>query len=288
MNRRFFVIVFLFQFVCSYSQTTLTNAQVYNYSIGDTIQYSIPNAMCGTSPPYSRQFIVLQKNTSTNHIDYVVNSATVDGCGGCAGSNWNSTNTVTMSINNADSLAKHQLIYGHSLCITSQSVYIDTNFVTTYGKLVNQRKFQNTANIGGCSVNYGISSLIEGVGEFYTLIVNQNGDPCHYARDIAYIHKVGEAPIGNRINFPVGIAELSSLDEISLFPNPIVDGKIYLSNYNMSKVKVSIFTLDGKLIYEEESNSSVIEVNKVMVPGMYFVKCQKDTNEAFVKKVLVY
>lgn len=289
MKARFIIILFLFQFVCSYSQTTLTNAQVYNYSVGDTIQYTIPNALCGVSPSYSSRFIVLQKTVSANQLDYIVNQTTMDGCGGCAGTNWNYNATLTVTINNADSLVKHQLIYNHSLCITSQSLYTDTNFVTTYGKQVNQRKFLNTSNVGGCSVNYGLSSLIEGVGEFYTLTVNQNGDPCYYAKNIVYVHKIGEAPFGNRIDFPtVGIKEMSSLDGITLFPNPIFNGKICLSNDKLLKVRVSITTLEGKLIYEEESNSSLIEISKEIIPGFYFVKCQIDSKESIVKKVLVY
>lgn len=289
MRKLYYILVICFFVNLSFfGQTTLTNGMVYNYSVGDTIQYRVPNAMCGVNPPYDRQLIVLQKTVSVNHIDYVVLSTTVDGCGGCAGPNWNSVNTVTMSINNADSLAKHQSIYYNSICITSQSVYTDTTYVATYGKITDRRKFQTTSNVGGCSVNYGFSYLIEGIGEFYTLVVNQNGDPCNYAKTLMFAHKVGEAPIGSRLLFPVGVRELNELDGISVFPNPSIDGEIYVSNEKMLKVNISITTLEGQLIYKEESNLSLIKIDKEIAPGIYFVKCQKGTAESVVKKLIVY
>jgi len=73
--------------------------------------------------------------------------------------------------------------------------------------------------------------------------------------------------------------ERRNIEEIQIFPNPFSE-KFVITNPEQELLKISILSMDGRLIFEEEQSSSRIEFNqtKDMPSGTYFYQIEYEQN----------
>jgi hypothetical protein len=72
---------------------------------------------------------------------------------------------------------------------------------------------------------------------------------------------------------------------IKVFPNPSAD-RFTISFKNMNGVKVSIYDVLGKVVYQNSTNKEKLEVDNDFKPGIYLVKVVDDTNKAYHTKLI--
>lgn len=275
--KRFYLFVVLTLFSCKYyGQTMLTNGMVYNYSVGDTIKYDI---QVNAGPPISYTVSYIQKIVKTDTFIYQVKQQFYQpaSCMTCSPSAGITTYSSQVTDLNANAI---HFVLTNTVCTTQY----DSLYTNGCGQMVNLR--QNNWGPTCFEPDMYKSYLIEGVGLFYEYSYGQ--DPNHdiHKKILTYYHKVGQSPCGGN-GIPLGIEPIASLSTISVYPNPVINEKIYVTKGDESKVNISILTLEGKLIYQEESKSKVIEISKKFAPGIYFIRFQNASGESLVKKLII-
>ena len=90
------------------------------------------------------------------------------------------------------------------------------------------------------------------------------------------------------IKTTVGIEESESLYEIKIYPNPTFDF-IYLKTKKPEDFKVSISSVEGRVIMEKIINNAVItKINVSTLPkGLYFITIEDKNNRKKVSKLIV-
>lgn len=89
------------------------------------------------------------------------------------------------------------------------------------------------------------------------------------------------------INYVVNV-DKTNQPKITLYPNPAKD-EITIFSKDLKITKVSIFSIDGKIIYNstvENSNSSQIQVSN-FYSGIYLINVELENGEIFQDKVIV-
>jgi hypothetical protein len=272
----YFLTCILFSF-CFYGQIILTNGMLYNYSVGDTLQYEIPTSSC-TGIPSIHTRTILQKNLLVDTINYLIKDEYYDNCGGCfpIGSG---SNTYSLQITNLNSNAQFNTYSSNCLSFS------DTAYIDGCGKNVNERRFIYQVSTN-CDIISGHDYLIEGLGEFYSGYIKENGDPCYRAKRIICYQKMGESRCGNCLSF-TGIKDYLKLKDILICPTPSINSEISILNNERQKLYISISTIEGKEVYKNESNDLVIKIKHEFLPGVYFVKFQLLSGEAMNKKMII-
>jgi hypothetical protein len=285
--RKTLALLFLSLFASMRSQVTLTNAQVFNYSVGDTIQFEIVHAWCPTKPTLYNQWVILQKTSIPNQITYILEEKRRDNCNGCLGSYGNYSLTNTLVISNADSLAKYVEAYNTSPCIP-YGLYTESVFTDPNGKLTNLRTFQtNTMNPSCTPQNGSNARLTAGVGESYYLSV-QNGDPCFFSKDFNYYHKIGENPVGTSTKFTVGLKEVKPQEnEITIFPNPTSDGNFGIENPAKDVLNIRILSVTGQELFAISSEENIIFIKPQLPPALYVISIHRASGENLIKKLII-
>jgi hypothetical protein len=284
--RVLYILLFFNSLTFLRGQTTLTNGQVFDYSVGDTIEYKITYDYCGATPPLNYQWVIKQKTISANQIDYTLKFTQQDNCNECLGTSWNKSYTKYLTIANADSLANFTEAYSHTPCLTN-STYTDSAFSDANGKMTNYRLFQPN-HIGSCYPQSASAYLTEGVGESYILSVNQNGDPCGYQKYINYYHKVGEDPVGTHFKFTVGVPIVSPpYTEVIIFPNPTSGGNFTVANPKKDALDVRIISLMGQELFAISSREKLIEVKTQLPPAVYIITVHSAFSENLIRKIIV-
>ena len=76
---------------------------------------------------------------------------------------------------------------------------------------------------------------------------------------------------------------------LSMYPNPSADKISFeLKNIDFNKISIAIFDVNGRKIKQKISNNNLIEIDtKPFTSGVYFVKIQRDNNNALVTKKLI-
>ncbi len=76
-----------------------------------------------------------------------------------------------------------------------------------------------------------------------------------------------------------------SIEDLSIYPNPVSNGKIYISTkLNLSK-EVEIFDVLGKKIYSTSMFGKELNISKLS-PGIYILKI-KENNISATRKLVV-
>ncbi|MBI3521127.1 MAG: T9SS type A sorting domain-containing protein [Bacteroidetes bacterium] len=244
-----FTVICLFSFRF-FSQTILTNGMVYNYFVGDTIEYYI---QANASPFISYTITFTQKTIKADTLLYQVKEQYYQppSCMTCSASA--GINTYSYQVTDLNSNAIH-----FALTNTVCTIQYDSSYANGCGQ----------------------------VGLFYNYMYGQ--DPNHYmnTKTLTYYHKVGQPPCGaNRM--VMGLTSISSLSAISVYPNPSSQEKIYIDNANRLKLFISIMAPDGKLVYQAESSEKLTEIHKELATGIYFMKLQNVNGESLIKKLII-
>ena len=103
---------------------------------------------------------------------------------------------------------------------------------------------------------------------------------------------VGDLPT---VGYPFGIdttttdiSEIEKLQSISVYPNPVVTGKITVENHSQELVKsVQIIDLQGRILKTISTNSIKSEINiGGQMKGMYYLRIETD-NSVETRKIIV-
>ena len=70
-----------------------------------------------------------------------------------------------------------------------------------------------------------------------------------------------------------------------MYPNPVSNGKVYISSKNDSNKEVIIFDLLGKKVLQTMLNSRELNVSN-LIPGVYIIKINED-NATATRKLIV-
>ena len=75
------------------------------------------------------------------------------------------------------------------------------------------------------------------------------------------------------------------IEELSIYPNPVSNGKIYITTkYNQTK-DIEIFDVLGKKIYTTSLFGKELNISK-LTPGIYILKIKENNNSATRKLVV--
>ncbi len=111
----------------------------------------------------------------------------------------------------------------------------------------------------------------------YGTVVTVTADPRVYGR--FYVAGSGRGILYGDINNPLATsdAEVNSF-ETFIYPNPSKDGVFQFHNlWKNKKVNISIFDLQGKLVYKQsETGKEQVVVNSKLINGFYLVKIQSE------------
>ena len=79
--------------------------------------------------------------------------------------------------------------------------------------------------------------------------------------------------------------ESSIIEGLSMYPNPVSNGRVYISTKNDSDKEVIIFDLLGKKVLQTMLSSKELNVSSLM-PGVYIIKINED-NATATRKLIV-
>jgi adenylate kinase family enzyme len=81
------------------------------------------------------------------------------------------------------------------------------------------------------------------------------------------------------------LQETSVIEGLSLYPNPVTNGKVYISTKNDSNKEIIIFDLLGKKVLQTLLSSRELNVSSLN-PGVYIIKINEE-NATATRKLIV-
>jgi adenylate kinase family enzyme len=81
------------------------------------------------------------------------------------------------------------------------------------------------------------------------------------------------------------LQESSVIEGFNLYPNPVTNGKVYVSTKNDSDKEIIIFDLLGKRVLQTLISSKELNVSSLN-PGVYIIKINED-NATATRKLIV-
>jgi hypothetical protein len=79
--------------------------------------------------------------------------------------------------------------------------------------------------------------------------------------------------------------ETSVLEGLSLYPNPVSNGKVYISTKNDSDKNIIIFDVLGKKVLQTTIASKELNISSIF-PGVYIIKITEDQASATRKLII--
>lgn len=79
--------------------------------------------------------------------------------------------------------------------------------------------------------------------------------------------------------------ESTSIEGLSLYPNPVTNGKVYISTKNDLEKEIIIFDLLGKKVLQTHLTSRELSVAD-LVPGVYIIKISEE-NASATRKLII-
>ncbi|MFE3867307.1 T9SS type A sorting domain-containing protein [Flavobacterium sp. LS2P90] len=79
--------------------------------------------------------------------------------------------------------------------------------------------------------------------------------------------------------------ETTSIEGLSLYPNPVSNGKVYITSKNDSDKEVIIFDILGKKVLQTMLSSRELNISNLS-PGVYIIKINEDDATA-TRKLIV-
>ena len=82
-------------------------------------------------------------------------------------------------------------------------------------------------------------------------------------------------------------ASSAIIENLNFFPNPVTNGKIYITSKNVSAKEISIYDVLGKLVLQSNLNTNSKEVSvSALNPGVYIIKINEGDATA-TRKLIV-
>ena len=79
--------------------------------------------------------------------------------------------------------------------------------------------------------------------------------------------------------------DATSIEGLSLYPNPILNGKVYISTKNDLEKDIIIFDVLGKKVLQAHLNSKELNVSD-LAPGVYIIKIREE-NASATRKLII-
>ncbi|MBS7256441.1 T9SS type A sorting domain-containing protein [Flavobacterium branchiicola] len=79
--------------------------------------------------------------------------------------------------------------------------------------------------------------------------------------------------------------ETTSIEGLSLYPNPVTNGKVYISTKNDLEKEIIIFDLLGKKVLQIHLSSRELNVAD-LTPGVYIIKISEE-NASATRKLII-
>jgi hypothetical protein len=84
---------------------------------------------------------------------------------------------------------------------------------------------------------------------------------------------------------PMNNTQETSLDGISLYPNPVSNGKVYITSKNSLSKEILIVDVMGKVVLQTTIQSKELNVSNLL-PGVYIIKI-KEGDITATRKLIV-
>jgi hypothetical protein len=82
-------------------------------------------------------------------------------------------------------------------------------------------------------------------------------------------------------------ASSAAIENLNFYPNPVTNGKIYITSKNTSSKEIAIYDVLGKLVLQTNLNINSKEVNVgVLNAGVYIIKI-KEGDATATRKLIV-
>lgn len=284
---RFVLKTFFLLFVAVFSfkglgQSVLTNSMVYDYNVGDTMQFhSSGNSCCFADILYN----IISKSYSSNN-DTVIYGVKINTRSFQSSMVIYSSPTITIGSSNA-SWKYYDLNMPFPAPTLSNSAYYQKDtLITAY---CNKQTLKSQSY---CYSNFECDGKIEeyssGLGHTYSYafyyqasLVTQGYIPA--IQELTYYHKVGEPPCGtNHVALILDVNKnYLNTNNIILYPNPVLD-KLNITSENII-TSVEITDVYGKVFYFNAINNT-INIEQLNT-GMYFLK-KINNNNISLKKII--
>jgi hypothetical protein len=79
--------------------------------------------------------------------------------------------------------------------------------------------------------------------------------------------------------------EPTTIEGLSLYPNPVTNGKVYISSKNDLEKEVIVFDILGKKVIQTHLSSKELNVSD-LVPGVYIIKIYEE-NASATRKLII-
>lgn len=77
------------------------------------------------------------------------------------------------------------------------------------------------------------------------------------------------------------------IENLNFYPNPVTNGKIYITSKNTSAKEITVYDVLGKLVLQTNLNVNSKEVNvSALNPGVYIIKI-KEGDATATRKLIV-
>ena len=77
----------------------------------------------------------------------------------------------------------------------------------------------------------------------------------------------------------------STIEGLSLYPNPVSNGKVYITTKNDLDKEIQIFDVLGKKVFHTQMNTRELNIS-FLSPGVYIIKI-KEEESAATRKLIV-
>lgn len=79
--------------------------------------------------------------------------------------------------------------------------------------------------------------------------------------------------------------DLTSIEGLSLYPNPVSNGKVYISTKEDTQKEITIFDVLGKKVLQTQLSSKELNVSS-LAPGVYIIKITENQATATRKLII--
>ena len=77
----------------------------------------------------------------------------------------------------------------------------------------------------------------------------------------------------------------STIEGLSLYPNPVTNGRVYIATKNDTEKEIQIFDVLGKKVFYTQLNSRELNLTSLS-PGVYIIKIREEESTATRKLII--
>ena len=77
----------------------------------------------------------------------------------------------------------------------------------------------------------------------------------------------------------------SAIEGLSLYPNPVTNGRVYIATKNDAEKEIQIFDVLGKKVFYTQLNTRELNISSLS-PGVYIIKIREEESTATRKLII--